>query len=104
MRFVDGPVGISHTDPVKDTPNERLVYTDNGRTFKLLRKDPYGFVYIQWDRGATPDKIAGAFSGYDQARQALMIYLDQETFTEIVAEPVPPPEPIVYKKTKVANG
>lgn len=98
MRFVDQYDEQASVDPERDIPNQRIVYLGNGRKIKLERRNPYGFVFIAWDAGATPAAIAGSYTDFDQARKALDIYIDQNTFEEVSEEPTEKVAPLKYKK------
>lgn len=101
MRFVDDNSMILDDKPTaKDIPNVRLIHTKFGETIRLERRDPHGFVYIVWYKGATPDVISGSFTDFVKARQALEIYLNSETFNKIVDTPVD--KPVFKYKTQPA--
>jgi hypothetical protein len=85
MQFVDD---TTIKDAPLDIPNERLIHTRYGFDIKLERRDPYGFVYVVWNKGPTPEKISGAFSDWDKARQAVTLYLNNNTFNYVTEEPV----------------
>lgn len=99
MRFVDA----DFTNFEEDVPNQRIVHTRFGLDIKLERRDPYGFVYIVWHKGPTPEKISGAYSDFDKARLALNTYLNEDTINKIVDEPVEI-EKARYKRRVVNNG
>jgi hypothetical protein len=98
MRFVDQFDDEAFNDPEKDIPNRRIYYLGNGREIKLERRDPYGFVFIIWDKGQTPNAISGSYTDFDQARRALEVYVNSETREELSEEPTTKVEPIKYKK------
>lgn len=97
MRFVD-QFDDTFADPERDVPNTRLVHLDNGRTFKLERKDPYGFVSIVWDKGAVPKEISGIYTNFDLATKALSLYIANNLFAHETAEPVEKVPPLKYKE------
>lgn len=101
LKFVDADLNTNNFDPTRDIPNERVIHTSHGRTFKLLRRDPYGLVIIQWDKGPTPEKISGHYTDFSKARDALMLYINNETFMKEVPEPIETPT-VKYKKVKDA--
>lgn len=98
MSFVDQYDEKGFQDPERDIPNRRIVYLGNGREIKLERRDPYGFVYIIWDAGSTPVALQGSFTDFDQARKALEIYVNNNTFEKVSEEPTKKVEPLKYKK------
>lgn len=98
MKFVDQTDDAQFQDPERDIPNLRVVYLANGRKLRLERKDPFGFVYIGWDKGNPPSHLQGAYTDFDQARQALANYLEQNTFETISEEPTEKVAPLKYKK------
>lgn len=86
MRFVDDSVPDQDTE--KDIPNVRFVHTRYGFSVRLERRDPYGLVYVVWNKGPVPDIISGAYSDFDRAREAVTVYLSNNTFNAAVDEPV----------------
>ena len=103
MRFVDERYDDApETDPERDVPNVRYVHTKHGFSVKLERRDPYGFVYVTWNKGPTPEKLSGAYSDYDRAREAVTSYFCKETINKVVDEPVEI-EKAQYKRRKL-NG
>jgi hypothetical protein len=55
--------------------NQRLVET-TGANINLTRKDPFGFWFISFDKGAVPEKLTSAYTSLDQASIAIANYLD----------------------------
>jgi hypothetical protein len=100
MRFVDD--GMQDASFEEPKMNERLVHTKFGFDVRLERRDPYGFVYICWNHGNTPNAIAGSYTDFDKARQAVVTYLDTTGFNKVVEEK-PVYEKAQYKK-KFRNG
>lgn len=100
MQFVDAVVE-DLTDYVRDVPNKRFLHTKHGYDIVLERRDPYGFVYVVWHKGPTPEALSGAYQTFPLAKQDVINYMNNETFNKIVDEPVTI-EPIVYKKQKRA--
>lgn len=98
MKFVDQFEDTNFQDAERDIPNLRLVHLQNGRKLKLERRDPYGFVYIAWDAGSAPEALQGSYTDFDQARRALLLYLEQNTFEEVSEEPTEKVAPLKYKK------
>lgn len=54
--------------------NVRVVEVGKNKLF-LKRKDPYGFIYINYERGELPADLQGAFSSFDEARKRIDAYL-----------------------------
>lgn len=98
MKFVDQTDPEMFSDPERDIPNLRIVYLQNGRKLRLERKDPFGFVYIGWDKGHPPSHLQGAYTDFDQARQALVNYLENNTFEMVSDTPTEKVAPLKYKK------
>jgi hypothetical protein len=98
MKFVDQTDDIQFQDPERDIPNLRIVHLQNGRKLKLERRDPFGFVYIAWDKGHPPSHLQGSYTDFDQARRALENYLSNNTFETISEEPTEKVAPLKYKK------
>lgn len=87
MFFVDDN-RTPETNSSKNVPNKRVIHTKFGYDINLERRDPYGLVFVAWHKGPPPAELQGAYSDWDQARRAVEIYLNKETFNKIVDEPV----------------
>jgi hypothetical protein len=98
MRFIDQTDPTEFHDETRDIPNQRIVYLQGGRQIKLERKDPYGFVFIGWDKGSPPAALQSAFTDFSQARQALDLYISNNTFDETSDEPTTKAPELKYKK------
>lgn len=96
----------SDTDIMKglhDVPNHQVIELENGNRLNLIRKDPYGFIYLSLDRGALPVSLAGAaYTDWDQAKRAAYGYVKdrQEVVTELKdkADLEPRPQPVAKRK------
>lgn len=95
MQFVDD--GSELTTFEEPKANERYVHTKYGFSIKLERRDPYGFIYVVWNKGAVPESLSGAYQTYDIAKQAVTNYLDASGFNKVVDEK-PEYDKAVYKK------
>lgn len=98
LRFVDSFDDSDTTDPSRDLPNIREVHLDNGRTFKMKRINPYGFVVFEWDRGPVPHELSGQYTSFDNARKALTLWINNNLFAKVSETPVEKAPPIQYKK------
>ena len=98
MKFVDEFDDKNSSDPQRDIPNRRLIYLQNGRQLGLERRNPYGFVYVVWDRGAPPTALSGSYTDFTLAQRGLMTYLNNNTFETVSEEPTKAVEPLKYKK------
>lgn len=96
MNYVDQ--AVSEHPQTQDTPNLRVIHTSFGKTIRLERRNPHGFVYVVWYAGATPEALSGAYSEWSKAREAVALYLANNTFQEVTETPVAPVEPPKYKK------
>jgi hypothetical protein len=68
-----------------DVPNHQVIELENGNKLNLVRKDPYGFIYLHLDKGQLPASLQGAaFTDWTQAKQAAYGYVKQRQ--EAVAE------------------
>ena len=98
MRFIDQFNDEPTVDPERDVPNVRIVYLGNGRKIKLERRDPYGFVFIFWDKGSAPAELQGSYTDFDRARLALELYINNNTFETTSDVPTEKVVPVKYKK------
>lgn len=55
--------------------NKRVIEVGKNKLF-LKRTDPYGFIYINYERGELPEVLKGAFTSFDEARRKIENYLD----------------------------
>lgn len=87
----------------RDVPNERYVYFSDGGYAKLMREDPYGLIYIYWNKGPTPTSLSGSYTSYEKATIAIQQYLGTNTkarYATVAEEQVEVAPPIKYKKIK----
>lgn len=83
----------------RDGGTRRVNLTD-GRTVTLTTKGPYGFWFIEWEKGPTPDAINGAYTTAEAAYVALEVYLNNNYYnTKTTEKPVEIPT-VKYKKVK----
>lgn len=95
LQFVDAEdLNKVESDPNRDIPNKRFVKTPMGRDITLERKDPYGFIYITWYNGPTPDELRGSFTNFELARSAVETYINNN----LVDKPQNELPPFRYKK------
>jgi hypothetical protein len=90
-------------DFVQPEPNVRVIEVGKNKLY-LKRKDPYGYVYINFERGELPLSLKGAFTSFDEAVKKVEIYLSTKPE---VQEPAPVEEPVsvpVVKKVKTSDS
>lgn len=90
-------------DKFADRENLRHIFLSDGNYIKLVRKDPYGFWYIEFGEGRTPDQFKdAAFTEIHNARMAVNNYVENEysKYASIVSQPVQKAEPLKVKKEK----
>lgn len=56
--------------------NERLMEPEGSAKIYLRRRNPFGFWYVQFERGVTPESLSSAFTTIDMAKQAVNAYLN----------------------------
>lgn len=67
---------------MKDVPNHQFMELDNGNKLNLIRKDPFGFIYLSLDKGQLPVSLAGsAFTDWDRAKIAALAYVKERQST-----------------------
>jgi hypothetical protein len=52
----------------------RFVEVGNNKLF-MKRVDPYGFVYVNYERGELPQELKGAYTSFEAARTGIQKYL-----------------------------
>lgn len=65
------------TDPDRED-RHRVVDLPSGNKAHLRARDPYGFVYINLDRGATPAVLAGAYTSFTEAQRAVQNFINEK--------------------------
>lgn len=63
------------TQASTDIPNVRYVDLGTNNRVVLTRKDPYGFWFVSYERGATPATLSGAYTTFSDAERAVAQYL-----------------------------
>lgn len=67
---------------LKDVPNHQYIELDNGNKLNLVRKDPFGFIYMSLDKGQLPVTYAGsAYTDWSQAKIAALAYVRERQDT-----------------------
>lgn len=69
----------------KDYADERSLILDNDNKMHIKRTDPYGFWYMNLDKGCVPDELRGAYTSFDIAYKEAKKYLEGKRRT-IVSE------------------
>jgi hypothetical protein len=64
-------------DFTQPEPNVRSIEVGKNKLL-LKRKDPYGYVYINFERGELPEILKGAYPSFDEAVKKVEIYLAQK--------------------------
>lgn len=63
------------TDPTRDRPRTRPLELDADNDFFMTQEDPYGFWFLSRKHGQVPDKLAGAYTTAQNAREAAELYV-----------------------------
>ncbi len=90
-----------HLAEIPDTSNLRYVYFSDGGYAKLVREDPYGFWYVRWHVGTTPQCLQSSYTEVDKARSAVERYINSNEYNgyaNIVPEKVKMAPPLETKK------
>jgi hypothetical protein len=72
-------------DQTRDIPNVRIVELENKNKVYFKRKDPYGYWYMNMEKGQLPEHLRGAYTTYTKALSELNLYL-QDSNRQVVAE------------------
>lgn len=84
-----------HFDPEKDYPRVQTIELDNNKLV-MKRTDPYGFIYISFERGQVPEHLKGAYTTWEAAKSAINGYLADKGREEV--KPSEEPAPVALKK------
>jgi len=60
----------------KDAPKVLEIPLDNDNKIKIVRKDPFGLIYMELEKGTLPEKYQGAYTTYEYARDDALRYID----------------------------
>lgn len=63
----------------------RVIELDNNKVY-LKQKDPYGYWYVNFDKGQMPENLKGAYTDYDYAYKSVVNYLNANN-RKIVKQP-----------------
>lgn len=66
--------------------NERHLHVPGSAKIVLTRKDPYGFWFISFERGAIPESLKQSFTTIDRAYEAVQNYLNDNDNRRRLAE------------------
>ncbi len=59
-----------------DLPNIRTYQVDNN-VLRATRTDPFGFVYLSYERGTLPEELKSAYTSFWEADLAVKAYLER---------------------------
>lgn len=73
-------------DLANDLSRTRIFELDNGNKLYAKQTDPYGFWYLNLDKGQLPDRFKGAYSTWDALKMDVDRYqvIRQNAVTEIL--------------------
>ena len=63
----------------------RVIDLGNNKIY-MTRTDPYGMIYISFDKGGPPDWLKGAYTSYDMAKRDVDRYLLDKKKTHLAKE------------------
>ena len=52
---------------------------DNGNRLSLVRRNPYGHIYLKLNKGNIPEKFSGAYTTVERALEASQKYQSERT-------------------------
>lgn len=64
---------------------KRVIDLGNNKII-LQQTDPFGLVYIRFEKGQLPEKMKGAYTSFDMARQEVERYLNSKKRGRVVTE------------------
>lgn len=64
--------------------NHKIWTLATGNKLHGKRKDPFGFVYLNFDKGQLPEELKGAYTSFSEAERAVKNYIAKtgKTLTE----------------------
>lgn len=78
-----------YTDYDADRADRKRVIDLGNNKIIMKQTDPFGLIYINFERGQMPDNLKGAFTSFDYARQAVERYLNSKKRGRVVTEETP---------------
>lgn len=61
-------------DMTSDNSRTRVFELENGNKLYAKQTDPYGFWYLNLDKGQMPEEFTGAYNTFDQVKVAVEKY------------------------------
>jgi hypothetical protein len=94
---------LKYEGPTDEDGRKRIVFMSDGNSAILEAKDPFGFWYIRYDKGRTPDELVSqSFTNFNSAQAALEKFLSSNRYnTKVTEEKVEIPV-LKTKKDKAA--
>lgn len=65
---------------------ERVIEPEGSAKIFIRRRDPYGFWYVTFERGVTPESLSSAFTSNAYAKAAVEDYLEKSTVRKRLAK------------------
>ena len=78
-----------YTEYESDREDRKRVIDLGNNKIIMKQTDPFGLIYINFERGQMPDELQGAFTSFDYARRAIDIYLNRKKRGRVVTEETP---------------
>lgn len=67
--------------------NDRVRVIDLGNNKIYMKQtDPYGFIYINFDKGQLPEDLKSAFTSFEYAKRAIDQYLSRKKRGRVVTD------------------
>lgn len=76
--------GSDIDDPDRED-RHRVIELPSGNKIHLKARDPFGFVYINFDKGSTPATLAGAYTSFTEANRAVSAYINARKQAQEIA-------------------
>ena len=70
---------VTRTPGAKDNEITGTRYVEiANRKFSLIRRNPYGFWYVQPEKGRTPRELSGVYTTVPDAEKAITVYINNK--------------------------
>lgn len=78
-----------YTEYDADRADRKRVIDLGNNKIILKQTDPFGLIYINFERGQMPDELKGSFTSFEYAKRAVEIYLNKKKRGRVVTEEIP---------------
>lgn len=84
-------------DMVESNDRVRVIDLGNNKIY-MKQTDPFGLIYVNFDKGQMPDKLKGAYTSFEYAKRAIDQYLSEKKRGRVIKDETFPEKEVREEK------